>query len=274
MPEKQAAAPDNGSGRNADHADQAGESHITVPAALKPASKFDWLTALFADPGITDSAKVISAAVALKNVDPGGLTFRVRQTTIADRCATTERTVQRAFKALRNAGWIELVDQRTRGRGHHAADRYRLSVPEIPDRLSPITDEIPDSPDANTRQPRQKYPTAVTEIPDSCDTNGADEQQRRAPKGFSKGISKGLERGSAADCVDAAPAPMSSPEEEKQADDDPEPPLFCPEHPYGTVNGKAPKCGRCGTHRIANEAWHKRHPEADANRHRRHPCRR
>jgi hypothetical protein len=106
----QAAAPDNEGGRNADHADQAGTSDYSVPAGVKPASKFDWLEQLLARVELSGSVKTVAARIAIKSVGSGkAMAFRVRQSTLATHCGLTERSVQRAFAELRDNGWIELV---------------------------------------------------------------------------------------------------------------------------------------------------------------------
>ncbi len=90
-------------------------------------SKFDWVYALSADPGIHGTHKHIGTYIALRNLERHEPTFRVRQATVAENCGTDVRTVKRAYRALRDGGWIELVARRGRQSG---VDQYRLRFPD------------------------------------------------------------------------------------------------------------------------------------------------
>src|SRR6185295_12148758 len=103
--------------------------------------------------------------------------FHVRQATIAERFATSESTVYRAFTGAKNLGYLVVAQPRLRGRGHHGPNHHRLVIPV---NLTPITEEIPFKNDGNTRQNHEKYPSKSAEIPVTADssTSGND-----TPKG-------------------------------------------------------------------------------------------
>lgn len=168
--------------------------------------KFVWIKTLAADPDprLTNSDKFILSYAALVNVQGGEHTLCVRQATLAGNCATTDRQVGRAFSAGKECGYLVLVQERQRGRGHTRADEYRLAFPrkipdkssainaEIPDSLSGIDGEIPDNFVGNTGQNGQEYRTNPTVIPDNFVGNIASTSDDESPKGFTKGFSQGF----------------------------------------------------------------------------------
>lgn len=229
-------------------------------------SKFEWIRALAADSRVTNGDKFILTFIALYSLDRDAPTFRVRQSTVAENCATNTRQVGRAIKEATESRYIELVEERKRGRGHHIADRYRLILPVIEDDLSPITTE-------NTGQNRHKYRTKSTEIEDNLSRNYAPDLQERAPKGFTKGIGKGV-GGSAAphptpQTSKPTPTPANAtlgvgPETDGDDGDEigPEPARLCRRHPDGT---DVP-CGGCREARVAHEEWDANRREVEAER--------
>jgi hypothetical protein len=171
--------------------------------------KFNWIRLLAADPDprMTGGYKHILTMIALNNVKIYEDTFCVRQVTVADRCGTSERQVRRAFTAAKLLGYIELVQERQRGRTHIRADEYRLTVPvamridldaatEIPDNLSSIYGG--DDP-INTGHPRRNYRTPAPEIPDRADSPTSEND---VPNGLNMVLDNGLEDppSSSADC--------------------------------------------------------------------------
>jgi hypothetical protein len=202
-------------------------------------NKFEWIEAVAADGRIPDGERFVLIATAVRYVTYGEDVFHVRQVTIAERFAVSDRTVQRAQARARDLGYLVLVRPRQRGRTHRGADHHQLV---IPDNLSPITGEIPDTDDGNTRHRWPKYPTEMTEIPDRADPSTSGNNH---PKGSLTGSLKGSLRGS-----DAALTP--TPIDAELINDDPEPREFCPTHmPYGTSNS----CGGCLTARKNHERW-------------------
>src|ERR1700730_17050005 len=110
--------------------------------------KFEWIKAVCAAPRSPGAEKVVLLYCAIRYVLHGEETFSARQETIAQRCATSDRTVRRAFAQARQLGYLVLSRPRPRGRGNRRADEYRTVLPsEIPDSLSSITGEIPDRDD-------------------------------------------------------------------------------------------------------------------------------
>ena len=199
---------------------------------MKPGTKFEWIWALAADPRIADSTKFIGIYIALRNLDPQTPTFRVRQSTVAANCATSIRTVKRAYRELREYGWIELHRRRS---GTGGADQYVLNVPELGDNLAP-------SQGAKSGQGRgQNRSTKGPNQVKVGDTTEALTSGNGVPKGIYKGFEKGFREGTA---LSADPHPEPSPNEE-------EPLKFCSKHPVGTTE----PCQPCGDAKAINHAW-------------------
>jgi hypothetical protein len=141
--------------------------------------KFTWIRAVSADSRLAASDRLILVNIALFSVLRGQDTFSTKQTTIAERCGTTDRQVRRAITAGRSNGYLELVQERPRGRGYHGGDQHRLLWPTgIPDNLSAINQEyrtdptgIPDTQGRNTghivqqktRLPAKRAPLRIVE---------------------------------------------------------------------------------------------------------------
>ena len=215
-------------------------------------NKFAWVDAVAADGRLTEGERFVLTMTAISYVTYGEDVFHVRQATIAERFATSERTVRRAQTRARELGYLILVRPRQRGRGHHGPDHHRLV---IPDNLSSITGEIPDTDDRNTRQEWPKYLTETTEIPDTADssTSGND-----TPKGSLIGSLIGsLEgRGSPEPGTSLAePSPTPKPPPQKiNFTEEPEPPRFCQRHP---LVGTTENCRGCADARLNHDAWKK-----------------
>jgi|SRR5271156_2565345 len=98
--------------------------------------KFAWMAAVAEDDRMSDAARLILTYIAHQNVHVGEDTFCVRQTTVADKLHKRRQTVGAALRRGRELGWLELAAERTRGRGWHKADTYRMTHPEISTRWS------------------------------------------------------------------------------------------------------------------------------------------
>lgn len=144
-------------------------------------NKFQWIDAVAADGRIPDGERFVLTMTAIRYVTYGEDVFHVRQTTIAERFATSRSTVQRAQACARELGYIVRVQPRQRGRGHHGPDHHRLVIPV---KLTPNTDEIGVTDDGNRRQESQKKASKSTQIGVTADspTSGND-----TPKGSLKG---------------------------------------------------------------------------------------
>jgi hypothetical protein len=88
--------------------------------------------------------------------------FRVRQATVAENLHKHINTVATALRRGRELGWLELRQERKRGRGHFQADAYRMTAPEIPTRGSgSFGEEIPTRGSGSF----EEYPHGGVEIP-------------------------------------------------------------------------------------------------------------
>jgi hypothetical protein len=228
---------------------------------MNKAQRKDWRRYVFGCAELTPAHRLVLLALEGFADYPEGTNARPGVTKLAEICALKPRAVEYALALGRD---LDLIRQTGRANPvRKLAAVYRLIPAPVSTRTTVHveTDSIRtgmrvDAPNNDNFNPQE--PAFLPARNDISTRTSVQPTNPLTPSHYTE------REKTAADCVDAAPAPMSSQEEEQQADDDPEPPLFCPQHPYGTVNGKAPKCGSCGTHRIANEAWHKRHPEADA----------
>ncbi|QEN15926.1 helix-turn-helix domain-containing protein [Mycobacterium sp. ELW1] len=141
-----------------------------------------WLDVVLREEKLTGMDKAILAAVAVFYTRNGEPSFAVRQSTLADRCGTTERSVRRAFCAATDLGYLLLVEERQRGRGHRGGDRYALSLPERPDTC--------------VRYSGGKYRTHAPKLPDTCvrkdrtkpTPKTVSHMRKRKPHGFLTGL--------------------------------------------------------------------------------------
>lgn len=230
-------------------------------------NKWRWFELVMSDSRFSDGDKVILAWLVVKAVLNGKDTFCVRQQTVSAHTASNERKVRRAYQRARELGYLVLISERQRGRGHTRADEYRL---EIPDDVSSIPEEIPDTSDRNTGHHGQEYRTNPTEIPDN--TNSLTSENDTPISSLKESsLYKFSERGTAAvEPLDVMAVPESVnalsqrdiPEENNiidgdlvDADDDPEPQYGCDKHPLG--HGK--RCVDCGIARHHYNRWMERH---------------
>ena len=129
-------------------------------------NKFAWIDAVAADGRLTEGERFVLTMTAFRYVTYGEDIFHVRQTTIAERFATSERTVRRAQKQARDYGYLVVVQLRQRGRGHHGPNHLRLVIPA---NLASITEVIPATDARNTGQECNKYRPNMHEIPATAD---------------------------------------------------------------------------------------------------------
>lgn len=109
---------------------------------MDPKDKFEWLKAVAADSRFTDGQKVVLMYCAAICVRYGRTTFCVRQETLAERCATTRKSVGVAVRTAKRLGYLSVDRDRQRGRGHHGADEHRLILPENVEPSGDIFSEI------------------------------------------------------------------------------------------------------------------------------------
>jgi hypothetical protein len=192
-------------------------------------SKFDWVWRLGLDGRLPYADRYILTMTALKSASPRDMTFCIRQATIAENCAASERAVRRALTAGRRHGYLELVRNRKRGRGNHGADEYRLTLP---------ANEIPATGAGNStdkyRPPAPKIPATGAE--NTGQTRTSDQQELQPPIGLLE-VSRRFAAG-------AAPPPE---------------PRYCPKHPHGTVDN----CPPCGRQRQKHQRWQAEQAELD-----------
>jgi hypothetical protein len=227
-------------------------------------TKFDWISTLAADSRLSDGHRLIGILIALKNVkfDDPAMEFKVRQTTVAKSCGTSERNVRRAYAELRDHGYIELVRSRERGLGGKS-DKYRLTYP-VQDSTVLYPDEVQDSTDRSTGQNGSKYRTELTEVQDRTNSTSSENVPLRV---LEKDLEKGLERGAAgaASPTQLIPADENNIIEAELVDNEPvdnEPPDYCKAHmPYGTAD----PCTFCAVARHHKDAWKRRNPNALLN---------
>jgi hypothetical protein len=173
----------------------------------------------------------------------------VRQATIAENCGTDVRTVKRAYRALRDGRWIELVARRGRQSG---VDQYRLRFPDGTE-LGDTNGPSPVEGDGPRGHERSTKGTPTVTLGDTAEPASSENDDL---KGIGKGIGEG---GCGADAT-AAPAPADS--FWNFNDDDPEPPRYCPRHP----NGTEADCRACGRYGRKHDAWLDREPERHRKR--------
>jgi hypothetical protein len=193
---------------------------------MKAKSKFDWFYALGADERIANGDKFVLAYIAFKSASPHDLRVRVRQTTVAENCATSDRQVRRAIGVAKRCGYMALLTPRQRGRGYHGPDEYRLTIPENRTDTSSINGEIPDTYAGNTGHIRPGIP----------DGEQLADLQDCSLKGLYKGFKEGAAR------ADAPPNPR------------------CPKH---INDNHPPNCHACGQARKAAEDFEARRVEAE-----------
>jgi hypothetical protein len=103
--------------------------------------KFDWFKAVHADTRIPGGEKAVLGYIAIVYVLTGHDTFCVRQSTLAEHCSTSRRTVGSAITRAKALGYLAMSRERTPGRTHHGADELRLLLPESCEESSPHSEE-------------------------------------------------------------------------------------------------------------------------------------
>jgi hypothetical protein len=202
--------------------------------------KFKWIRAVTADGRLAPVERLILTNIALVNAKHGEDTFCVRQTTVAERCASTKKSVGGALRNAKRLGYMVDGSPRQRGRGYFKADEHRLTFPEIGNHLTPFPEEeVTNGTEIGNQRGTEKV-TNGTEKGNQANslTSGNDTL---------KGIYKGLKKGGGEGYGDAAPPPSSSSSEENK------PPIpYCSRHqPDGTDT----PCRACGEARRTYEAW-------------------
>ena len=91
--------------------------------------KFEWIHIVVGDRRLTVADRFVLTNAAVKYVRHGNNLLRVRQATMAAQFAVGVRTVRQSISRGRDLGYLTLAQPRQRGRSHHGADEYRLSIP-------------------------------------------------------------------------------------------------------------------------------------------------
>jgi hypothetical protein len=141
--------------------------------------KFDWLRAVFAEPRIPDGEKVVLAYIANFSVRTDGDTFCVRQSTLADHCALSERTANSAVSRSKRLGYLALSRARQRGTGHHGADELRLTLPKLSEESSRHSTEL----DEETSHNSAKSDTKQTQELDEADAQSWTKEMQKLDEG-------------------------------------------------------------------------------------------
>jgi hypothetical protein len=137
--------------------------------------KFAWMARVLEDRWLSPVAKTVLVYCALQYVKGPEDTFCVRQQTVAANLGISRaQTVGDAFAKARKLGWLELAEERQRGRGRHQADIHRLTFPveiETSERCYYDAEhqraeaEIPTRDGRNTNENQQKYQQNPTLLP-------------------------------------------------------------------------------------------------------------
>ncbi|WP_441957906.1 hypothetical protein [Mycolicibacterium houstonense] len=244
----------------------------------KSDTKFEWIDAVCLDERLTVGERYVLTNTVLRYINTAyGKTFQVKQTTIADRLAVSERVVRGALGKARKYGWLILDAHRRRGAGNHAADGYRIDIPsQIPARSAANGEGIPARNVENTGTNHQEYRHETSKIPARPNSTTCENVD---PKVLKEGSKEGFERGHALEDLlsqgnyidaevvhepapaDPLPARIDGMDEIRgelvDADPDPEPPEFCDDHmPFGVGR----KCTDCGFARRHHDRWKQRNP--------------
>jgi hypothetical protein len=161
-----------------------------------------WMQGVLEDTRLSHAARNVLVRCGLVSTLGGEDMFSVRQETVASALGMHVNTVAGAFRRARELGWLQLVEERQRGRGWHKGDVHQLTFPaekiptpggayyeEIP---TPGSGEYPHDDVGNT----PKYPHAGGEIPTiaSAATNGNKSltSEHARARGDLQGIDTGL----------------------------------------------------------------------------------
>lgn len=243
----------------------------------KSDTKFEWIDAVCLDERLTVGERYVLMGAILRFINtPYGKTFQVKQTTIADRLAVSPRLVKSTMKNARDLGWLILDAHRRRGAGNHAADAYRINIPELGADHAPSDGGIGAQIDENRCTNRQEKVHESSEIgarPEPATCENLD------PKVFKEGSKEGFERGHALEDLldqenyidaevvhepapaDQLPVRIDGMDEIRgelvDADPDPEPPEFCDAH---MPHGAGQSCIDCMFARKRHEHWQRSNP--------------
>jgi hypothetical protein len=137
--------------------------------------KFRWFEAMYHDARIPLGQRAIVGYCGIRYaMESEGYLVKIRQQTVADHLGVHVNTVAAAFKSAQRRGWMRMVGERQRGRGHHEPDTWELTTPtEIPtpssgysgEKYPHETAEIP----TNDDPWGPKYPQETAEIPTTCE---------------------------------------------------------------------------------------------------------
>jgi biotin operon repressor len=103
--------------------------------------KFTWLKTMFCDRRIPGGEKAVLAYIGAISVFSGKDSFSTKQATLAERCGTTEKTVNKAITKAKRLGYLVVGEPRKVGRGYKRADTLRLITPETTEDTSAISTE-------------------------------------------------------------------------------------------------------------------------------------
>jgi hypothetical protein len=218
--------------------------------------KFEWIRAVSADSRLAPVERLILTNIALFSVLHGEDAFRVRQQTVAERCATTKKSVGGALRKAKHHGYLVDGCPRVRGRGHFQADEHRLTMPEIGNHSTPFSEKKVTNETEIGNQQAQKKVTIGTEIGNHANAS-------TSGNNTTKDIEKDIEKDGGEGCGFAARPPSCSSEENNKP-----PSRYCSRH---QPNGTDDPCGACGEARRRYEAWQAAAAEQNETYERRFP---
>lgn len=171
--------------------------------------KFAWEARVMEDTRLSLTARLVLVYCSHEFVRE--LLFSVQQETVADKLGLHVNTVANAFRAGRKLGWLALAAERKRGRGHRAADVYRLAFSGKETPTPPcgcFEGETPTSrcgcSGPNTHTESEKYPHLNGEIPtyqalnthiSGTEKRGSTGENSDPPSSYPRNTSKNYQEG-------------------------------------------------------------------------------
>ncbi len=214
---------------------------LDAAVSMNKAQRKDWRQYVFGCAELTPAERLVLLALEGFADYPQGTNAYPGVKKLADICALKHRVVEYALARGRDLNLIRQTARANPKRNQAAV--YRLVPAPVSTRTSVRVEEDFNPHETEFQSARTDVSTRTSVQPTNPLTPIQSTEREKA----------------AAGCADAAPAPMSSQEEEQPPDDPGPPEPFCPRHmPYGTVDN----CGPCGTHRVARREHERRQEES------------